>query len=273
MAATAFAIERVQPKDLPDPSRGLDKATDDFVSSISHELRSPLTSTLGFLEMLKDGEGGTLTETQMHMVTVAERNGKRLLGLIEDLLTLSHVESGAFNVQFKPVMVDDLLEETLAPMKELASNRAVRLCVEKPEEDLGQLMCDQHQLTRAIENVVSNAIKFSHQDANSKVEVSIRRLGDKIELVVNDNGIGIPIDEQGRLFKRFFRSSVAVEQAYQGAGLGLSIARTVVEHHQGNIEIQSTLGVGTKATITLPAIPVGHTTATEKTESQNSLAF
>lgn len=232
----------------------LDKAKSDFVASISHELRTPLTSTLGYLEMLRDGDAGELSNPQGRMVEIAERNGRRLLSLIEDLLTLSQIEAGAFSVQFRPVDFNDVINDAIEPWRQKASEQSIELQVDMPDDIGGVLPGDRHQLTRALGNILGNAIKFT--PAGGKVDVVLRRLDEQFALTISDNGIGIPFEEQNQLFKRFFKSSISVEQAHQGAGLGLTIARAVIEHHGGSIEISSSTQRGTTATIKLPALPL-----------------
>lgn len=230
----------------------IDRTKTDFVSSVSHELRSPLTSTLGYLELLSDDVAGSLNPEQRHMVEVAERNGRRLLMMIEDLLTLSRIETGAFNVRFKPLEIAPLLSRTLTEWQSVASMQSLDLSYELEDDDLGLLPGDEHQIVKALGNILGNAVKFTPR--GGKIDVAVRRRDGALAISVTDSGIGIPLDEQSQLFRRFFRSSTAVEQAYSGTGLGLTIARAIIEHHGGSIQITSSTSSGTRVDIELPSV-------------------
>jgi signal transduction histidine kinase len=234
----------------------LDQAKSDFVASVSHELRTPLTSIRGYVEMLRDGDAGEIQPDQEHMLEVVQRNTDRLLGLIEDLLTLSRIESGAFRVALAPVALDGIVRATLEELRPQAAGRDVDL-VADVAEDVPAVLGDAAQLERVLLNLLSNAIKFTTD--GGRVVVRVRASGPTVELVVEDEGIGIPEAEQERLFSRFFRSSTAQERAIQGTGLGLAIVKTIVEHHSGEISVRSQSGVGTTFTVRLPAAaaPVG----------------
>jgi signal transduction histidine kinase len=231
----------------------LDRVKSEFVSSISHELRTPLTSTLGFLEMLADEEAGELNDEQRHMVQIATRNGQRLLALIEDLLTLSRIESGAFSVQYRPLVMNDVVREAAAEWMVKAKNNDIVFSLDIDDTDMGVLPGDERQILRALGNIIGNAVKFT--PPGGSVTLTAKRRDDVLTLTVSDTGIGIPIEEQTKLFERFYRATPAVEQAFPGAGLGLTIARAVVEHHGGTIGIDSQPSIGTTVKIQLPALP------------------
>lgn len=232
----------------------IDKAKNDFVSSISHELRSPLTSTLGYLEILGDGGAGALNPEQAHMVEIADRNAKRLKTLIEDLLTLSRIESGAFGVKFRPVEISAVIAQAVASNAAFAQDRGVRVTVDVADV-LGVCPGDDVQIARAIGNVVNNAVKFTLP--TGKIRVSAIADGDHVIVQISDDGIGIPAHEQPQLFERFFRTSLSIEQQHQGAGLGLTITKAIVDHHGGSIDFDSTVGAGTDVRVRLPMLPTG----------------
>lgn len=231
----------------------LDRVKSNFVSSISHEFRSPLTNTLGYLELLADGGGGELTVDQARFVDVAERNAKRLLGLIEDLLTLARIESGSFSARFRPIDVAALVGAAMKQSTLSANDRHVVLALDLADV-LGVCVGDEHQIGQALDNVIGNAVKFTPPEG--RVDVRVRRLGDELVVVVADTGIGIPADEQAQLFERFYRTTMSVEQQHQGAGLGLTISKAIVEHHGGTIGLESTVGIGTTVTLRLPLLPL-----------------
>ena len=232
--------------------REVDQAKSDFVSTVSHELRTPLTSIRGYVEMLRDGDAGALDAPQDRMLAVVERNTDRLLALIEDLLTLSRIESGAFRTTVTDVDLADLLRSCAEAVDVQAAAAGVALEV-SVDDDLPCLRGDAHQLERLILNLLTNAIKFS--EPSSSVTLRAARVDDAARIEVEDHGMGIPEGEQGRLFSRFFRSSTAQERAVPGTGLGLVIAKTAVDNHGGTIDVTSTPGEGTTFTVVLPGEP------------------
>jgi PAS domain S-box-containing protein len=234
---------------LLDRARELDQAKTDFVSRISHELRSPLTSVLGYLELLGGGEPGPLTREQRRMLEVINRNGRRLLALIEDLLLLSRIEAGAVTITWEPVQLDQLIrsvQESFAPAISHGQLTA-RLDL---EPGLG-MDGDSRQLERVVANLIANAVKFT--PPGGTITVAGRRDGDDVVIEVSDTGIGIPGDEQPRLFARFFRATMATQQETQGTGLGLFIVKHVAEAHGGTVTVASAPGSGSTFTVRLPA--------------------
>lgn len=232
----------------------LDRIRSEFVATVSHELRTPLTSILGEVEMLVDGDRGDLSSCQAHGVEAIARNGERLLRLIDDLLTLSHIETGALDLSREPTAVASLFETARAQIEPIVEGKAVRLRFECCPE-AGVVMVDEELIDRALLNLLTNAVKFT--PAGGTVTVRAVRSDDDLVITVSDTGLGIPEDEQSRLFSRFFRSSVATRMAIQGTGLGLTIVKQIVVEHGGTISISSTPDVGTTVTVRIPAPDVG----------------
>ena len=234
----------------------LDVIKTDFVSSVSHELRTPLSSILGYVEMLADGLGGDLAGEQLGVLEVIDRNAHRLLQLIENLLTISSVESGAFRLSVEPVRVYGLVESArLAVLPNLAK-RDLNVAVEVAD-DAGNLLGDAGQLDRVLINLLVNAIKFTPD--GGRISVCAHRQDDSVVLRVTDSGMGIPADELPRVFERFFRSTSSRKLAVQGTGLGLAITKKIIEEHGGEISVISQQGVGTEFTVILPGVaPSGH---------------
>ena len=227
----------------------LDRDKNDFVSSVSHELRTPVTSMLGYLEMLGEGDAGPLNERQERMLDVVSRNSRRLLSRIEDLLTVSGLEAG--KVKLHPVLLSmpALVESAVAAMRPAMAGRDLTLAVHVAD-DATTVTADAERLDRVLINLLSNAVKFTPD--GGRISVSVTRGADTVELVVADTGVGIPVDEQSRVFERFFRSSKAQEMAIAGTGLGLVIVKGIVELHGGTVTLRSTPGAGTEVTIALP---------------------
>ncbi len=228
----------------------LDRAKGEFVSAVSHELRTPLTSIVGYTELLAD-DTGNLTEEQRQLVERIDRNGERLLTLVEDLLTMARVEDGNLSLERAGIDLRDCVRVATDEVVHSAHKGRVSLRVNLPTEPV-PLEGDPHYLERLVLNLVSNAVKFT--DPGGEVDVTLRGCGEVAELTVRDTGMGIPMEEQGRLFQKFFRSSFATEHAIQGTGLGLHIVRSIADAHHGEINFESTPGEGTTFWFTVPLV-------------------
>jgi signal transduction histidine kinase/HAMP domain-containing protein len=244
---TALLYE--QETSLVEKLRALDKAKSDFLSTVSHELRTPLTSIVGYIELLKDEETGPLTPPQVRMLDVVDRNANRLRALIEDLLTLSRIESGAFGSKKEPVDLCRLVVSATDAIRPAAAAASVVLETHCPSRPL-VLEADSDQLDRVLMNLLSNAVKFTPEGGKVTVRAEVRD-GEAV-LSVSDTGIGIPAAEQEKLFQRFFRASNATDAAIPGTGLGLTIVRTIVANHGGEMYLSSEEGCGTTFTARLP---------------------
>ena len=230
----------------------LDRIRSEFVATVSHELRTPLTSIIGEVELLEDGVYGDLSGEQAQRLEVVGRNGARLLRLIEDLLTLSHIETSALNLHREPTLVAGLLDGVFSQVERIAAAKQIELtltCCPTAET----VLVDREHLDRALLNLLTNAIKFT--PAGGTVHLQARREAEDLVITVADTGVGIPENEQAGLFTRFFRSSVATRLAIQGTGLGLVIVKRIVEEHGGTISLVSALDVGTTVTLRIPAMP------------------
>jgi signal transduction histidine kinase len=228
--------------------RELDRMRDAFVATVSHELRTPLTSISGFLEMMQEEEQG-LGESGKRYLEVIRRSTTRLHALVEDLLLIAQIEAKRVELQLAPVDVAELTSRAVEAMRPTADDKGVTLEVvtDHPPTVRG----DQNRLTQVLDNLVSNAIKFT--DAGGSVNVSVTAQDGDVRLVVADTGIGVPVEEHGQVFSRFFRASTATRLAIPGTGLGLAISRALVEQHGGTITFDSEEGEGTRVVVILPA--------------------
>jgi PAS domain S-box-containing protein len=228
--------------------RELDRLKDEFIALVSHELRTPLTSIHGYLELVLDGGAGELGPEQQRFLSVVERNTKRLMQLVGDLLFMAQVEAGKLALDLEEVDLNEVLAECIEAAKPVADDRQVELVTDLAETPT--MLGDRSRLAQVLDNLISNALKFT--PASGRVSVRVSRTGRDAVVEVADTGVGIPAEEQDRLFERFFRSSNATEQAIPGSGLGLTIAKTIVERHEGSIEIESAEGKGTTVRVRLP---------------------
>jgi PAS domain S-box-containing protein len=231
--------------------REVDQVKDAFVSSVSHELRTPITSILGYIEMLEDGVYGHLGPEQLDAVKRVATNSTRLLSLISDLLTLSQVQDDSIGLADRLVDLRKIVGAGVAVVAPTLQRRKLTLeldLLDEPAPFLG----DRDMLERVVINLVGNAVKFT--PAGGRIVVSLGADADCWVIAVADTGIGIPEQEQERLFSRFFRSSLAQEQAIPGSGLGLSIAHAIVEKHEGRMSVDSAVGEGTTFRVHLPIL-------------------
>ena len=248
-AHDALVLTLQHERDAAERLRETDRVKADFLATVSHELRTPITNIIGYSEVLEDGGAGELTQRQLDVLGRVDRNSRRLLLLVEDLLTLSQIEASELDIKLRPTDLRSTVEGALALLAPVLATRSLEVSTSVPEEALvGQV--DPVQLQRALLNLLTNAVKFTPDGGTIEVRLSHRPPGN--EIVVSDSGMGIPQAEQGQLFRRFFRSSTATEQAIQGAGLGLSIVHAIITQHQGRIEVTSAEGEGTTFTVVLP---------------------
>jgi two-component system phosphate regulon sensor histidine kinase PhoR len=227
----------------------LDEAKDAFVSTVSHELRTPLTSIVGYLELMADGGMGDLSDEVSAGLSIIERNVIRLRSLVEDLLTLSAYDGSRGPREGRPVDLAAIVVECLQSMRPTIANAGLEVDLEL-DPTLGDVMGDVMDFERVMSNLLNNAIKFTQPGGRITVRLTQQR--QMAVLVVSDTGIGIPDDEQERLFSRFFRSSLAIADEIQGTGLGLSLVQAVVDSYGGTIGVDSEVGKGTSFTVRLP---------------------
>ena len=239
---------------VTDESKAVEVARmkDEFVGMISHELRTPLSAIIGFLDLLQNDPGQPLTEDQREFVDIIERNAQRLLNLVGDLLFTAQVESGRFPLDREEVDIGALVRAAVVSAGPHAQREGIEISAELAPEPI-RLLVDAGRIGQALDNLLSNAIKFTPRDG--RVTAAVRRVDGGVELSVSDTGVGIPEDEQGMLFTRFFRASTATRNAVPGVGLGLTITRAIVLAHGGTMDVTSEEGVGTEFRFVLPAAP------------------
>jgi signal transduction histidine kinase len=232
--------------------RALDRLKDEFVATVSHELRTPLTSIVGFLEILGEPATGDLSDDQRNFLEIAARNANRLTRLVGDLLFVAQLDADRLHLELADVDMGALLADTVESARVTALQRGVRLELEAAA-GLPQLSADAARLRQLLDNLVSNALKFTLE--GGRVVVRASSLGDAVRIEVEDSGIGIPPDEIGHLAERFFRASSATERQIPGTGLGLAISKAIVTAHDGTIDVESVVGVGTTFSLELPLAP------------------
>lgn len=217
-------------------------AKDRFVASVSHELRTPLTSILGYLELAFDED---LEPSLEGYLSVVHRNSQRLLNLVDDLLTIA---SDALTISPRPADLTEVLSHCVEAARPRAKAAGLTLELEKGSPVRG--IFDPDRIGQAIDNVVSNAIKYTPEGGTIKVRAGTK--ADKLSCEVTDTGIGMSAQELNQAFTRFFRAANAHSSTIPGAGLGLAITKTIIENHKGTVTLVSSPGNGTTVQFTLP---------------------
>jgi signal transduction histidine kinase len=229
--------------------RELDRLKDEFVATVSHELRTPLTSMMGFLELVRDGGAGELTPEQDKFLAIVYRSSERLQRLVGDLLFVARLDASGLRLHVEDgVSLAGVVADVVESASASARSREVALELER-QDDIA-VRGDRERLAQLVGNLLSNAVKFTPAGGTVAVRV-IAEPGQGV-IEVEDTGIGIPKGEQERLFERFFRSSIATDQAIPGTGLGLAITRAIAEAHGGRITFSSAVGEGTCFRVELP---------------------
>lgn len=242
---------RAQQNEHIDRLIGLDRQKGNFVATVSHELRTPLTSIMGYLEVLKDGYAGELSGDQSRMIEVMDRNASRLLGLINNLLTLTQSESEIIADEVVDVSMPELIMEVCQELPPVAKSEGIELDIDAgPATAIVQGR--RGQLKSVIANIVSNAIKFSRQRGVVTIKCALDEEHHQVRITCQDRGIGIPVADQEELFTRFFRASNATKKLIPGTGLGLSIVQQIVQAHGGEVRLTSVEGKGTTVVVELP---------------------
>ena len=221
-----------------------------FVSNVAHEFRSPLAVFKGALDNLSDGLYGPLTGEQVEPVRMCQKEVNRLKRLVSDLLDVSRIEAGKLTMQRDRLDLRDTLRSVGRLFEGMARERRLVLAVELPDAPVA-LMGDRDRLQQVFVNLLANALKFTDSGG---VTVRLRRDGDEVEAEVADTGPGIAEADLERIFDKFERIGA---QSEEGSGLGLPIARDIVELHQGRIRVESRLGQGSRFLVRLPAAQEG----------------
>ncbi|TPW20366.1 MAG: multi-sensor signal transduction histidine kinase, partial [Elusimicrobia bacterium] len=231
----------------------MNRIKDDFVSTVSHEFKTPLTSILGFLSVIIDGDSGPLNDEQKRFLGIVRGSAQRLSGLVSDILDLSKLEGG---MEMEAVSLDlgALARRAIEECDWKAAEKGVKLTLEASEQ-LPNVSGSERWLGVVVENLLTNAVKFSRQGGT--VALRLAHKGEGVQVSVADAGIGIPEADQARIFEKFFRASNRDATGAPGTGLGLAICRHIVNRHGGRIWFESEEGRGTTFHFVVPTAKAG----------------
>lgn len=220
----------------------------DFIAMLSHEIRTPLTSIREAVDLIGDGTFGEVNEKQLHFLSIAEKESIRLSDLLSRLMTVSRMESQSLDLQPEATDCAQLVESTLERLAPTAESKHVILTASLPDSPLN-CTCDPGHIRQVLLNLLGNAIKFSSND--TEVVTSATADDHNVTICVKDNGPGIPADEQDKVFHKYYREP-GVRDSVDGAGLGLSIAKRIVDAHGGRMWLESGTGAGSTFCFSLP---------------------
>ncbi len=236
------------------------KKSDDFVSLASHELRSPLSIIKWYTEILLDEDAGPLTEDQRKYLSVIESSNQRAIDLVRSLLNVSRLDLGTFRIVPEEILLDSIIDEAVQLLAQEAENKSIHLV--KETGDIPSMQIDKHLMLIVIKNLLSNAIAFSNQPSTVTVRTSLLAEGvlvgkytaeeESILITVIDQGIGIPEKDISSIFSKMFRASNVQDINGTGPGLGLYIAKSIIDHVGGKIWFTSEVGVGSQFFVTIP---------------------
>jgi|TARA_B110000090_G_scaffold5825_1_gene6082 two-component system phosphate regulon sensor histidine kinase PhoR len=234
--------------------RETDSFRKDFIGNLAHELKTPLFNIQGFILSLLEG-GIDDPEINRKFLSKAEKNIDRMTSLLEDLDSISKIESGAMNIEMETVDIVELSSEIAENLDRKAKDANVQFKIREEEEF--NVLCDPNKIGQVLSNLLVNSINYGVE--NGKTVVRFYDMGDNILIEVADDGIGINEEDLLRIYERFYRVDKSRSRHAGGSGLGLSIVKHIVEAHGGNLHVRSTLGTGTTFSFTLQKAPQGKT--------------
>lgn len=230
--------------------RSLDQLKDEFISIVSHELKAPLTSIKGSVELIQTVEKDKLSPTGFELLTICRRSTDRLHSLVQDLLDVARIESGRLSLSFARFNAHDMVTECLQSMRALAEPKGLSLVNSLPRTL--EVEADQSRMFQVFVNLINNAVKFTD---HGSVEVGAEVMRDAIQFRVSDTGIGIPAEAQARIFDKFQQVASTLHRNTGGTGLGLAIVRGIIREHGGAIRVASQVGQGSSFLFDIPQPP------------------
>jgi len=227
----------------------VDRMKSDFISIVAHQLRTPLSAVKWAVGMVLDEDVGKITPEQANFLHKGYESNQRMILLVNDMLNVSRIEEGRFGFVFTKLNFQEPFNDVIAGVEGLIAKKHLKIVLDKPSE-MPELYMDKSKIELALQNILDNAIKYTPD--YGEIKITIRNLGNFLEVAIKDTGIGIPEIDKSRIFSKFFRSTNVIKLETEGSGLGLFIVKNVIEKHGGNISINSTEGKGTEVVFALP---------------------
>ena len=236
----------------------VDRLKSEFVATVSHELRTPMTSIRGYVDILLMGAAGALNENQTHFLSIVKNNTERLNILVNDLLDISRIEAGRVTLAPQSLDLRDVAEDVLADLlrRSQEENKPMAFALDA-SKNLPRVQGDAERVRQVLGNLVSNAYHYTPENGQITVHITASN-GNEVQVDVVDTGVGIPVEDQGRIFDRFYRGEDPLVLATPGTGLGLAIVKQLIEMHNGRIWLKSEgVGKGSTFSFTLPVYKKG----------------
>jgi len=221
----------------------------EFISVVSHQLRSPLSNLRWAIELLMSGRLGKIEEKQTEYFRILKENSGRMGELVSDLLIVSRIETATLPQKRKEISLEDLIKKLISEFEPFAQASNVEIEF-KSEENLPKILANPSQIRLVVENLLDNAVRYIKD--RGKVKMLLSRRGQNLYFEIEDNGVGIPKEDQKYIFQKFFRSENILRYQTQGSGLGLYISKAIIERSGGKIGFKSQEGVGSTFWFTLP---------------------
>lgn len=247
--ASAFNEMTSKLRDARERDEAINQMKSEFIAIAAHQMRTPMTGTKWTLRMLLDGDVGEISEEQRSMLEKSLKNNERMIDLVNDLLNVSNIEEGRFKYNFGEYYIEEIIDKILNVTAEEIKKREMKIKVNKPKQPV-KIRMDKEKISSALANILDNSLKYT--ESGGTINIDIVDFKKKVVITFKDNGFGIPENELGRIFTKFYRGSNIVKMEVNGSGLGLFISKNIIEKHKGKIELESVEGKGTKVIITLP---------------------
>jgi len=221
----------------------------EFISVVSHQLRSPLSNLRWAIELLMSGKLGKIEKKQTEYFRILKENSARMGELVSDLLIVSRIETATLPLKKKEISLPELINKLISEFEPFAKASNVEIEF-RPQKDLPKVFADPTQIRLVVENLIDNAIRYIKD--KGKVEIRLERIDKNLYFEIRDNGVGIPKEDQKYIFQKFFRSENILRYQTQGSGLGLYITKSIVERSRGKIGFRSEENKGSTFWFTLP---------------------
>lgn len=229
-----------------------DAIKSEFVSIVAHQLRTPLAGIKWTLDLLINGDMGQLPTDQKSFLFKILDSNERMIRFVNDLLSVSRLESGRLEYNFAPVNLQHVAESVLLDIYPLSNKKQININFVSKGINLPSVSADTEKIRAVFQNLLENAVKYT--ESNGEITLELRKRNEDVLVIVKDNGTGIPKAEQKEIFSRFYRAPSAVKSQAEGSGLGLYLAKAIIEGHKGTIWFESESGKGTTFYFTLPIL-------------------
>ncbi|MFA6306641.1 MAG: ATP-binding protein [Patescibacteria group bacterium] len=229
--------------------KAIDKMKSEFISIAAHQLRTPLSAIKWVIKMILDGDAGKLSIEQQELLNKGYLSNERIIRLVNDLLNVSRIEEGRFGFNFERVNFQEVLDTAISNVESLAVKSHQELTVEKPPK-LPKVFLDKERMIMVLQNLLSNAIKYTPEYGKIKVIIEVDK--QYFHVKIKDQGVGIPAEDQPKLFSKFFRAANVVKLETEGTGLGLFLVKNIIEKHDGQVSLKSEEGKGTEVSFFIP---------------------